>query len=435
MRYWACRLVVVGLGLYLLLSRSGPLGGLGLLFTPAAMAAAQFALALPIVVAVSHRAMVTVWREYGDDLLMSGATRWRALPHVLAIGRLPALTAVLAGFGRSIAEVGAVLIVGGNIVGYTRTMTTTVVLETSKGNLALALAVGLVLIGISVAVSGCAFAIERVAKGGVVMGFAQVLVVLACLVPGWAGAQTIVLASTTSVDNSGLLASLLPQFRQASGIVVRVVAQGTGQALDTAARGDADLVLVHDPEAEAAFMAAGHGRSRTEIAWNDFILVGPEADPAGVAGTSDVLAAMRAVAAAGAPFVSRGDRSGTDALEKRLWAAARVTPSGGWYRDIGGGMGAALNAASGMEAYTLSDRGTWLGFGRKAGLAILSQGDKRLLNRYDVILLDPARHPAANHAAAERLASWLSGAEGQAAIGAFMVAGERAFHPVADPKP
>ena len=253
-----------------------------------------------------------------------------------------------------------------------------------------------------------------------------------------AAEQAIVLASTTSVENSGLLAHILPQFTQETGIAVRVVAQGTGQALATAAHGDADLVLVHDPEAEAAFIAAGHGLGRTEIAWNDFILVGPAADPAHVGATADVLAALRAVAAAQAPFVSRGDRSGTDALEKRLWRAAGLDPAsfaGGWYRDIGGSMGAALNAAAGMGAYTLADRGTWLSFGRKAGLAVVFQGDRRLLNRYDVILLDPARHPGANHAAARRLAEWLGGPDGQAAIGGYKLAGEALFHPVSDPEP
>ncbi|MDQ2804999.1 MAG: substrate-binding domain-containing protein, partial [Pseudomonadota bacterium] len=211
--------------------------------------------------------------------------------------------------------------------------------------------------------------------------------------PGRAEArQTIVLASTTSVENSGLLSHILPTFTKATGIEVHVVAQGTGQALATAAHGDADLVLVHDPEAEAKFLAAGHGVSRTEIAWNDFIIVGPNSDPAHITGTQDVVAALKAIAAARAPFVSRGDKSGTDALEKRLWKAAGLDPAaagGGWYRDIGGGMGAALNAAAAMDAYTLSDRGTWLSFGHKAGMKIELEGDPHLLNRYDVILLNP----------------------------------------------
>jgi tungstate transport system substrate-binding protein len=186
--------------------------------------------------------------------------------------------------------------------------------------------------------------------------------------------QTIVLASTTSVENSDLLARIMPQFTKETGIGVRVIAQGTGQALATAAHGDADLVLVHDPEAEAKFMASGDGLTRQEIAWNDFIIVEPGADLAHVAGTRDAVAALTTIAAAKVPFVSRGDKSGTDALEKQLWTAAGLDPAAvgdGWYRDIGGAMGAALNAAAAMGAYTVSDRGTWLSFGNKAGMTIV----------------------------------------------------------------
>src|SRR5712691_6453497 len=204
--------------------------------------------------------------------------------------------------------------------------------------------------------------------------------------------QSIVLASTTSVENSGLLATILPLFTKKTGIEVRVIAQGTGQALATAARGDADVVLVHDPEAEDRFIAESHGSERRQIAWNDFIVVGPKTDSADVGGGHDVVAALTAIAAARAPFVSRGDKSGTDALEKRLWRKANIDPvaSGGgtWYRDIGGGMGAALNAASAMAAYTLSDRGTWLSFNNKGPLVVAIEGDPVLLNRYDLILLD-----------------------------------------------
>jgi tungstate transport system substrate-binding protein len=254
--------------------------------------------------------------------------------------------------------------------------------------------------------------------------------------PGRAAkASAIILASTTSVQDSGLLTHILPRFTGETGIEVRVLAQGSGQALATAARGDADLVLVHDPDAEAAFMAAGHGISRTEIAWNDFILVGPEADPAHVADRADAIEALKAIAAAGAPFVSRGDKSGTDAEEKRLWRAAGVAPSGAWYRDIGGGMGAALNAASAMDAYTLSDRGTWLSYGNKAGMKIVLQGDRRLLNLYDVILLNARTHPDAKQAPARRLAEWLASVEGQTAIGSYTKDGQKLFHPEADPKP
>jgi tungstate transport system substrate-binding protein len=247
--------------------------------------------------------------------------------------------------------------------------------------------------------------------------------------------ETITLASTTSVENSGLLAHILPEFTKETGISVRVLAQGTGQALATAAHGDADLVLVHDPEAEQQFIAEGHGVDRRQIAWNDFIVVGPRSDPAHVAGGHDAVAAFKAIAAAGAPFVSRGDKSGTDALEKRLWRTAEIDPAktggGSWYRDIGGDMGAALNAASAMDAHTLSDRGTWLSFGNKGELAVLVEGDPKLLNRYDVILLDPQKHPQAKQQPARRFAEWLASPAGQAAIGAYKVNGEQLFHPSA----
>ena len=254
-----------------------------------------------------------------------------------------------------------------------------------------------------------------------------------------ASPQVILLASTTSVENSGLLAKILPLFIQKTGIEVRVIAQGTGQALATAARGDADLVLVHDPEAEDQFIAEGHGSQRRQIAWNDFIIVGPKRDPAHLAGGHDAVAALTALAAARASFISRGDKSGTDALEKRLWRKAGIDPvargGGAWYRDIGGGMGAALNAASGMAAYTLSDRGTWLSFNNKGPLVVVVESDPALLNRYDVILLNPAKHPYAKHAAARELADWLTSPEGQAAIGTYMIAGEPLFHPsAASPK-
>ena len=257
---------------------------------------------------------------------------------------------------------------------------------------------------------------------------------LVVAVPAQAG-ETITLASTTSVQDSGLLPHILPLFTAETGVDVRVLAQGTGQALATAAHGDADLLLVHDPDAEAAFMAAGQGASRTEIAWNDFVIVGPDADPAHVAGLADVTDALKAIAAARAAFVSRGDKSGTDAKEKRLWRAAGVTPAGDWYRDIGGGMGAALNAASAMQAYTLSDRGTWLSYGNKAGMRIVLQGDPRLLNYYDVILLSPKAHPQAKQVPARRLAGWLASAEGQAAIAGYTKGGQALFHPEGDRKP
>ena len=216
---------------------------------------------------------------------------------------------------------------------------------------------------------------------------------------------------------------------------MHVLAQGTGQALQTAARDDADLVLVHDPDAEQKFIAAGNGIDRRQIAWNDFIVVGPRTDPARIASSHDAVAAMQAIASAQAPFVSRGDKSGTDALEHRLWRVANIDPAkaggGSWYRDIGGGMGAALNAAQAMNAYTISDRGTWLSFGNKGHLDVLVEGDPRLLNRYDVILLNPAKHPVPKQDLARRFAQWLLSPEGQAAIGAYKVNGEQLFYPSA----
>ena len=274
------------------------------------------------------------------------------------------------------------------------------------------------------------------------MKFSQIIAVVFVVLLARAGIaaeqpapQSIILASTTSVENSGLLAHILPAFTKETGITVHVLAQGTGQALLTAARDDADLVLVHDPEAEQKFISAGDGIDRRQIAWNDFIIVGPRSDPAHIAGSHDAVAALKAIAGSQAPFVSRGDKSGTDALEHRLWRAAGIDPAkiggGSWYRDIGGGMGAALNTAEAMNAYTISDRGTWLSFGNKGELTVLVEGDPHLLNRYDVILLNPAKHPVPKQDLAKRFAQWLLSPEGQAAIGAYKVGGEQLFHPSA----
>jgi tungstate transport system substrate-binding protein len=260
--------------------------------------------------------------------------------------------------------------------------------------------------------------------------------------PAWSAGPpaetTITLASTTSVDSSGLLAAILPEFTKTTGITVRVLALGTGQALDTARRGDADIVLVHDPEAEAKFIDDGNGVNRSQIAWNDFIIVGPAMDPAHVAGESNAIRALAAIAAAEANFVSRGDKSGTNALELRLWKRAGIDPKSGavgWYKDIGAGMGAALNTAAAMPAYTISDRGTWLSFKNKGPLKVLLEGDPVLINRYDVIELNPVTHPGAKLASAHRLATWLETPPGQNAIGAFTVGGEELFHPsAANPK-
>jgi tungstate transport system substrate-binding protein len=251
---------------------------------------------------------------------------------------------------------------------------------------------------------------------------------------GSAAEQSIVLASTTSVEASGLLANILPQFTAEAGIAVNVVAQGTGKALDTARRGDADLLLVHDPEAEQQFMDEGHGSTRRQIAWNDFVIVGPSTDPAHVGGGRDSVAALKAIALAQAPFVSRGDKSGTNAAELRLWKMAGQTPDAlreKWYRDIGGGMGQALNAASAMDAYTLSDRGTWLSFKNKGTLVVAIEGDPRLINRYDVIELSPRKHAGSKLAGAKVFADWLVSSEGQQAIGTYQVNGQKLFNPSA----
>jgi tungstate transport system substrate-binding protein len=266
----------------------------------------------------------------------------------------------------------------------------------------------------------------------VVAFLAAMIVTGRCL----AAEESIVLASTTSVEASGLLADILPQFTAKTGIRVNVVAQGTGKALDTARRGDADVLLVLDPEAEDQFMSEGHGSTRRQIAWNDFIIVGPTADPARVHGSSDSVAALKSIAWTQALFVSRGDKSGTNAAELRLWKIAGQTPdqlsNQKWYRDVGGGMGQALNAASAMDAYTLSDRGTWLNFNNKGSLVIAVEGDPRLINRYDVIELNGQKHASAKFNAAKLFAEWLVSSEGQKAIGAYQVSGQQLFNPSAN---
>jgi tungstate transport system substrate-binding protein len=264
-------------------------------------------------------------------------------------------------------------------------------------------------------------------------------VILAAINTSSADEQSIVLASTTSVEASGLLANILPQFTAKTGIKVNVVAQGTGKALDTARRGDADVVLVHDPEAEREFVDEGYSSTVRQIAWNDFVIVGPSSDPAHILGGKDSVTALKAIASTRAPFVSRGDRSGTNAAELRLWRMAGRTSESlipeKWYHDIGGGMGQALNAASAMNAYTLTDRATWLSFNNKGSLTIIVEGDPRLINRYDVIELNPRKHGAARLDAAKVFAEWLVSTEGQQAIGAYRVNGQQLFQPsAASPK-
>jgi len=242
----------------------------------------------------------------------------------------------------------------------------------------------------------------------------------------------ITVASTTSTEQSGLFAHLLPAFEADSGIQVRVVAVGTGQALDIGRRGDADVVFVHDRAAEERFVAEGQGVRRYPVMYNDFVVVGPTSDPAGIIGGRDVIAAFRAIAAARAPFVSRGDRSGTHAAELRYWRMAGIdldATKGPWYRETGAGMGPALNTAAGLNAYILTDRATWLTFRNRAGLAILVEGDKRLFNQYGVMLVNPDRHPSVKRALGQRFVDWLVSPRGQAAIAGYRVGGEQLFFP------
>jgi tungstate transport system substrate-binding protein len=225
-----------------------------------------------------------------------------------------------------------------------------------------------------------------------------------------------------------LFGHILPRFTAATGIRVKVVALGTGQALDLGRRGDADVVLVHDRAAEDRFVAEGYGIERRDVMYNDFVLVGPASDPAGIGALKDAAEALRRIAAANAPFVSRGDRSGTHAAELRLWQAAAVAPkSFKGYREAGSGMGPTLNMAAALDGYTLADRATWLSFRNRQNLKRLLAGDSRLFNPYGVILVNPARHPHVPAAAGRRLVAWLTGAEGQAAIGSFRIGGEPLF--------
>ena len=249
-----------------------------------------------------------------------------------------------------------------------------------------------------------------------------------------AQSRSIVVASTTSTEQSGLFNHLLPAFTAKTGIEVKVVAVGTGQALDIGRRGDADVVLVHDRAAEEKFMAEQQGVRRYDVMYNDFVIVGPSSDPARVRG-KDVLAALAKIAASKAPFISRGDRSGTNAAELRYWKEAGVSPEGNWYREIGQGMGPALNAASAMDAYTLSDRGTWLSFGHRGDLTILVEGDGRLFNQYGVMLVDPEKHPQVKVAEGQAFIDWLVSSEGQNTIGGYKIGGEQLFFPDASAAP
>jgi len=244
----------------------------------------------------------------------------------------------------------------------------------------------------------------------------------------------ITVASTTSTEQSGLFRHLLPIFTAKTGVEVRVVAVGTGQALDIGRRGDADVVLVHAKPLEEKFVAEGQGVKRYDVMYNDFVLIGPKSDPARVRGTSDVAAAFRAIRTAGAPFVSRGDRSGTHFAELEIWKLAGIDigrQKGPWYRDTGQGMGPALNTAAAMNAYILADRGTWLAFRNRGELAIAVEGDKRLYNQYGVMLVNPAKHPNVKQAMGQAFIDWLISPEGQKAIADYQIGGEQLFFPSA----
>ena len=242
----------------------------------------------------------------------------------------------------------------------------------------------------------------------------------------------IVVASTTSTEQSGLFAHLLPAFERDTGIKVRVVAVGTGQALDIGRRGDADVVFVHDRAAEDKFMAEGEGVRRYPVMYNDFVLIGPKSDPAKVGGGKDILDALRKIEVAKAPFVSRGDRSGTHAAELRYWKDAGVDidkAKGPWYRDTGSGMGPALNTAAAMSAYILADRGTWLAFVNRADLTVLIEGDRKLFNQYGVMLVNPQKHPNVKRELGQQFVDWLISSKGQGTIAAYRINGQQLFFP------
>jgi tungstate transport system substrate-binding protein len=265
------------------------------------------------------------------------------------------------------------------------------------------------------------------------LGF-WLVAILALFIHGAAFAQdrSIVVASTTSTEQSGLFGFLLPQFTAKTGIKVKVVSVGTGQALDIGRRGDADVVFVHDRPAEEKFMAEGFGVHRFDVMYNDFVIVGPKSDPAHIGGGKDVTAALRAVSTSKAEFISRGDRSGTHAAELRYWKDAGIdieAAKGPWYREIGQGMGAALNMASADNAYLLSDRGTWLSFKNRGDLIVLVEGDKRLFNQYGVMLVNPAKHPGVKVSEGQAFVDWLISSDGQQTIADYKVGGEQLFFP------
>jgi tungstate transport system substrate-binding protein len=279
---------------------------------------------------------------------------------------------------------------------------------------------------------GAALAVRQSRPGGALGWAASRVAALAAglLVSTAALAQSsIVVASTTSTEQSGLFGFLLPEFKKASGIDVKVVALGTGQAIDMARRGDADVLFVHDKVAEEKFVADGFAARRIEVMYNDFVLIGPKADPAATKG-SDIVAALKKLAAANAPFISRGDKSGTHAAELRFWKMTDTDANkGSGYKECGCGMGPALNIASSSGAYVLADRGTWLNFKNRADLAVLVEGDKRLFNQYGVMLVSAAKHPQVKTAEGQKFVDWVTGAAGQKAIADYKIGGEQLFFP------
>ncbi len=277
----------------------------------------------------------------------------------------------------------------------------------------------------------------RISKGWLACALATIVLAAVLTIAGSDAARAgeerfVVLASTTSTENSGLLDHLIPLFKAKTGIAVRTVVRGTGQAIRLAESGDADVLLVHHRPSEERFVAEGHGVARHDLMYNDFVLIGPAEDPARISQANDVGEALARIAGAGAPFASRGDDSGTHKKELELWANAGVevaAASGGWYREMGSGMGATLNGAAAMAAYALTDRATWISFQNKAGLKILFEGEPRLFNRYGVILANPERHPHIKAEEGQALIDWLLSSEGQAAIAAFRVGGQQLFFP------
>jgi tungstate transport system substrate-binding protein len=242
-------------------------------------------------------------------------------------------------------------------------------------------------------------------------------------------AQTIVMSSTTSTEQSGLFAYLLPEFKKATGIDIKVVALGTGQALDTARRGDADVVFVHDQVAEEKFVAEGFGLKRLPVMYNDFVLIGPKNDPVGTKG-KDIVEGLKKLAASNGAFISRGDKSGTHAAELRFWNLAGLADKkGAGYKECGCGMGPALNIAASSNAYVLADRGTWLNFKNRADLAILVEGDTKLFNQYGVMVVNPAKHPQVKLADAQKFVDWIVSAPGQSVIASYKIGGEQLFFP------